>query len=276
MQGKSCKSFPHDIPPMAKKQEVLSLLMSADRSDFDETERAVLDSLTEIAQSRIHGKGSNSRSNSTSSLPDTSHATFEQRLAQFSHDQLQQCLVEAKGRLRQANQVEAEARASIRIAQAQERLAASFRALADESMEALKSKLPLRPNGDNHITHVDKDPKELGHFLEQHERRAMEESRWQRNSMLLNGAHCFRMSISGFGSDLPQCLGAAQDRLASAQEEVRAAAADISKYERMLEARQNYEEQLRLRKMLDEVMKKHEQFKLAAQHNNWFSGGAKP
>ncbi|RMJ04978.1 hypothetical protein CDV36_014355 [Fusarium kuroshium] len=261
---------------MAKKQEVLSLLMSADRSDFDETGVAILDNLIENAQSHSHKELSDSLSNSTSSSPLTSYAAFEQRLAELSHDKLQQGLVEAKGRLRQANQVEAEARTRIRIAQAQERLAASFRGLADESMEALKSKLPRRPIVDDHTTHVDNDPNELGQFLEQHERRAMEESLWQRNSMLLNGAHCFRMSISGFGSDLPQCLRVAQDQLASAQEEVRAAAADISKYERTLEAKQNYEEQLRLREMLDEVMKKHEQFKLAAQHGDWFPSGAKP
>lgn len=87
-------------------------------------------------------------------------------------------------------------------------------------MEALKNRLPRRHIGYDHTTQVDNDSDELGTFLEQHEQRAMEEWRWQRNSMLLNGAHCFHMSINGFGSDLPQRIGVARDQLASAQEGV--------------------------------------------------------
>ncbi|KAJ4307857.1 hypothetical protein N0V84_012450 [Fusarium piperis] len=275
MQGKSWNSCAEDANPMAKKTEILSPLMSVNRSDFDEAGRAVLDSLIENTQSRSDNGGLSDRSDSVLSRP-LNHATFEQRLTELSHDQLHQYLVEAKGRLRQANQAEAEARVSIRIAEAEEQLAASFLGLAEESMEALKNRLPRRPIGYDHTTQMDKDGDELGTFLGQHEQRAMEESRWQRNSMLLNGAYCFHMSINEFGSHLPQRLSIAQDQLASAQEEVRAAAADISKYERTLEAKQNYEEQLRLRKMLDESMKKHERFKLAAQHGSWFPGGAKP
>ncbi|KAL6366246.1 hypothetical protein LRP88_00091 [Fusarium phalaenopsidis] len=274
MQGKSCTSCAHDVTPMAKKEEVLSLLMSVDRSDFDETSRAVLGSLTENIQSCSNRKRPSGRPKSALSHLVAS-ATFEQRLTDLSYDQLQQCLVEAKGRLRQANQAEAEARTSIRIAQAQEQLAANFRVLADESMEALKNRLPQRAIGDDRTAHVDEDG-DVGHFLEQRERRAMEESRSQRNRILIEGAHCFCLSVNGFGSDLPQRLRVAQDQLASAQEGARAAAADISKYEGTLEAKKNYEERLRLGTMLDEVMKKHEQFKLAAQDGSWFPGGMKP